>query len=73
MQSGDFVRVGNDNPCHIVGVGSVKIRTHDDMARTLTEVKHISSMAINLISLSTLACDGYKYVGERKQIGRAHV
>uniref|UniRef100_A0ACD5WKD8 Uncharacterized protein n=1 Tax=Avena sativa TaxID=4498 RepID=A0ACD5WKD8_AVESA len=63
VQTGDFVRVGNDNPCHIVGVGSVKIRTHDGMTRTLSEVKHIPSMARNLISLSTMDVDGYKYVG----------
>uniref|UniRef100_A0ACD5Y480 Uncharacterized protein n=1 Tax=Avena sativa TaxID=4498 RepID=A0ACD5Y480_AVESA len=63
VQTGDFVRVGNDNPCHIVGVGSVKIRTHDGVTRTLSEVKHIPSMARNLISLSTMDVDGYKYAG----------
>ena len=36
------------------------------MTRTLTEVKHIPSMARNLISLSTLALDGYKYAGEHR-------
>ena len=60
------MRVGNDNPCYIVGVGSVKIRTHDGMTRTLNEVKHIPSMSRNLISLGTLNVDGYKYAGERK-------
>ena len=55
------MRVGNDDPCHIVGVGSVQIKTHDGMTRTLTGVKHIPTMARNLISLSTLHCDGYKY------------
>jgi hypothetical protein len=57
VQTGDFVRVGNDNPCHIVGVGSVKIRTHDGVTRTLSEVKHIPSMARNLISLNTMDVD----------------
>ena len=61
VQTGDFVRVGNDNKCHIVGVGSVQIKTHNGMTRTLTGVKHIPSMARNLISLSTLDYDGYKY------------
>ena len=32
----------------------------------LTGVKHIPSMARNLISLSTLDCDGYKYKGGNK-------
>ena len=66
MQTGDFVHVGNDNKCHIAGVGSVQIKTHDGMTRILTGVKHIPSMARNLISLSTLDCDGYKYVGGNK-------
>jgi hypothetical protein len=51
------------NSCHIVGIGSVKIRTHDVMACTLTEVRHIPSMARNVISLGTLDCEGYKYAG----------
>jgi 5'-3' exoribonuclease 2 len=63
VQTRDFVRVGNDNQCNIVGVCSVQIKTHDGMTRTLTGVKHIPSMARNLISLSTLDCDGYKYKG----------
>jgi hypothetical protein len=62
------VRVGNDNQCNIVCVGSVQIKTHDGMTRTLTEVKHITSMARNLISLSTLDCDGYKYKGGYKRL-----
>ena len=57
------MRVGNDQQCNIVGVGSVQIKTHDGMTRTLTGVKHIPSMARNLISLSTLDCDGDKYKG----------
>jgi hypothetical protein len=52
------MRVGDDTPCHIVGVGSVQIRIHDGMTRTLTDVKHIPMMVRNLISLSTLDCDG---------------
>jgi hypothetical protein len=63
MQTRDFVRVENDNQCNIVGVGSVQIKTHVGMTRTLTRVKHIPSMARNLISLSTLDCGGYKYKG----------
>ena len=60
------MRVGNDNQCNIAGIGSVQIKTHDGMTRTLTGVKHIPSMARNLISLSTLDCDGYKYKGGNK-------
>lgn len=50
----------------ILLAGSVQIKTHDGMTRTLKEVKHIPSMPRNLISLSTMDCDGYKYTGERR-------
>src|SRR4051812_44549841 len=54
---------GMTTHANIVGVGSVKIRTHDGVTRTLSKVKHIPSMARNLISLSTMDVDGYKYAG----------
>ena len=60
------MHVGNDQQCVIAGVGSVQVKTHDGMTRTLTGVKHIPTMARNLISLSTLDCDGYKYKGGNK-------
>jgi hypothetical protein len=31
VQTKDFVHVRDDTPCHIVGVGSIQIRTHDRM------------------------------------------
>jgi hypothetical protein len=62
------MRVGNENQCNIVGIGSVQIKTHDGMTCTLTGVKHIPSMARNLISLGILDCDGYKYKGGDKHL-----
>ena len=41
MLTGDFVRAGNDNKYHIVGIGSVQIKTHDGMTRMMIGVKHI--------------------------------
>jgi 5'-3' exoribonuclease 2 len=66
VQPGDFVRVGDDTLCQIEGIGSVQIKTHDGMTRTLTGVKHIPTMARNLISLSTLDSEGYNYRGGNK-------
>jgi len=66
VQSGDVVRMGDNNPNEIVGIGSVRIRTHDGMVRTLDKVRHIPTMARNLISLSTLDDEGYKYAGSRR-------
>nr|AAL75759.1 Putative pol polyprotein [Oryza sativa Japonica Group]AAL91607.1 Putative pol polyprotein [Oryza sativa Japonica Group]AAP51772.1 retrotransposon protein, putative, Ty1-copia subclass [Oryza sativa Japonica Group] len=63
VQNGDVVRMGDDNPREIVGIGSVQIKTHDGMTCTLKDVRHILGMARNLISLSTLDAEGYKYSG----------
>ena len=65
LQNGDFVRMGDVNPWEIVGIGSVQIKTHDGMIRTLKNVRHIPGMKINLISLSTLDKEGLKYTGFR--------
>jgi hypothetical protein len=61
VQNGGLVRMGDNTPYEVIGIGSVKIRTHDDMTRTLTDVRHVSTMFRNLISLSTLDNMGYKY------------
>ena len=54
VQKGDVVRMGDDNSCDIVGIGSVQIKAHDGMTRTLQNVRYIPGMTRNLISLSTL-------------------
>jgi hypothetical protein len=66
MQPGDFVHVGDDTPCQMEGIGSVQIKTHDGMTRMLTGIKHIPTKARDLISLSTLDSEGYKYRGVNK-------
>jgi hypothetical protein len=55
------VRMGDNTPCEVIGIRSVKIKTHDGMTRTLTDVRHVPTMFKNLISLSTLDNLGYKY------------
>ena len=57
------MRMGDDNTCEIVGIGSVQIKTHDDMICTLKNVRHIPGMKRNLISLSTFNKEGLKYTG----------
>ncbi|CAD6251870.1 unnamed protein product [Miscanthus lutarioriparius] len=39
VQKGDVVWMGDDNPCDIVGIGSVQIKTDDGMTRTLKNVR----------------------------------
>jgi hypothetical protein len=61
VQNGGLVRMGDNTPCEVIGIGSVKIRTHDGMTHTLIDVRHVPTMFRNLISLSTLGNMGYKY------------
>jgi hypothetical protein len=46
--------VGNDHPCKVFDIGTIKIRTHDGVIRTLTDVRYVPDIRKNLISLSTL-------------------
>jgi hypothetical protein len=45
----------------IVGIGTIGIRMHHGIVRTLTNVRHIPNLKKNLISLDTLDSLGYKY------------
>ncbi|KAJ1296501.1 hypothetical protein BS78_01G305700 [Paspalum vaginatum] len=53
--------MGDDRPCQIVRIGTVQIKMHGGIIRTLTDVRHILDMTENLIYLSTLDGKGYKY------------
>ena len=55
--------MGDDSLHDIVGIGSIQIKMHDGIVRTLTDVRHIPDMSKNVISLSTLDGKGYKYSG----------
>jgi len=46
--------MGNDAQCKVVGEGTIKIKTHDGIVRTLTDVRYVHELKRNLISLGTL-------------------
>ncbi|XP_073107271.1 uncharacterized protein [Elaeis guineensis] len=58
------VLMGNNAPCKTVGIGSIRIKMHDGIVRTLTQVRHIPDLKKNLISLGTLEANGCKYSAE---------
>lgn len=58
------VLMGNDSPCKAIGMGSIKIKTHDGVVRTNTKVRHIPDLKGNLISLGTLESLGYRFSAE---------
>ncbi|KAK9724586.1 hypothetical protein RND81_05G084700 [Saponaria officinalis] len=58
------ISMANSDVCKAVGIGSIKIRTHDGKLCTLNEVRHVPLMTNNLISLSTLDYKGFGFQGE---------
>jgi hypothetical protein len=62
--NGDSILMGNNVAYKIVDIGTIIIRMHDGIVRTLTNVQHIPDLTKNLISLGTLDSLEYKYFGK---------
>ena len=60
--NGGNVIVGNNAPCKVTGIGSIRLRTRDGRKLTLTRVQHVPTLGKNLISLGTLDDLGYNGV-----------
>ena len=52
--------MGNKTSCKVIGIGTVRIKSHDGTVRTLSNVLHIPNIRKNLIYLGTLDAEGYK-------------
>lgn len=50
---GGLILMDNGIPCKILGIGTVKIKMHDGVLRTLTSVRHVPDLKMNLISLGS--------------------
>ncbi|KAJ4712638.1 Retrovirus-related Pol polyprotein from transposon TNT 1-94 [Melia azedarach] len=61
---GGNISMANSSICKAVGIGSIKIRTHDGKFCTLNNVRHVPLMTKNLISLSMLDNKGFSFQGE---------
>jgi len=48
----------------VISIGTIKIRMHDGIVRTLNNVRHMPDLKKNLISLGTLDFNGYKFSAE---------
>ncbi|KAI4303367.1 hypothetical protein MLD38_039008 [Melastoma candidum] len=58
--AGGVVLMGNNATCSVVGSGTVRVRMHDGVIRTLSNVRHVPDLRKNLISLGVLDAHGYK-------------
>jgi hypothetical protein len=61
-----IITMGNSTSAHykITGIGSTRIKMFDGVVRTLCDVKHVSDVEKNLISLSNLDFNGFSYKSE---------
>lgn len=48
------VLIGDNTPCKIVGLGTIRFKMHNAVIRTLTNVRHVPGLKRNLISLGAL-------------------
>lgn len=53
-----IVFMGNNVLCKIVSIGTIRIKIHDGILRTLEDVHHVSDLKMNLTSLNTLNSQG---------------
>ena len=56
--------MANSAICKAIGIGSIKIRTHDGNFCTLNSVRHVPHMTKKPISLSMLDIKGFSFRGE---------
>lgn len=58
---GSKISLGNKTSCDVLGVGTVKIKMHDGLIRSLSKVRRIPELRRNLISLDDLDKEGHSY------------
>jgi len=46
--------MGDDHPCNVEGMGTVRIKTDEGIVRELTEVRYVPQLKRNLISVGAL-------------------
>ena len=59
---GGVVHLTDNQPCKIAGIGSISLKNHDGSTRVLTDVRYISKLEKNLISLGTLESKGFTII-----------
>ncbi|KAH9718108.1 hypothetical protein KPL71_022089 [Citrus sinensis] len=59
LESGAVV-MGNDQPCRTMGIGTIRLKMFDGMVRELKEVRFVTALKKNLISVGALEAKCYK-------------
>nr|XP_016452294.1 PREDICTED: uncharacterized protein LOC107776867 [Nicotiana tabacum] len=58
------IHTANNNPLTAYGIGSIRLRNHDGLIRTLTDVPYVPKLKKNLISVGDLESMGLKVVAK---------
>ena len=53
--------LGDDHPCKVASIGTIRVRIFDGMVWILTNVKHVSELKKNLVSLAYLEQNSYNF------------
>ena len=59
-----IIHMDNNAQCKVTEIGTVKIKTHDGIVRTLSNVHNVPDLKRSLISLGTLESNWCKYSAE---------
>ncbi|WVZ79960.1 hypothetical protein U9M48_027482, partial [Paspalum notatum var. saurae] len=54
MMNGGLLLMGDNTPCEVIGIGSVKIGTHDGMTRTPTDARHVPNIKKGIVRHHTI-------------------
>jgi len=55
---GCFTVMGDDHPCNVEGMGTVRIKMDDEVVRKLKEVRYVPQLKRNFISVGALEALG---------------
>ena len=54
LVNSDYVLMGNDPSCKVVGIGNIRVKIFDGVIRMLCDIRPVPELRKNLISLGTL-------------------
>jgi len=58
--------MGNDHACLMVGIGTIRIKMFDGVVRELTEVRYVSQLRKNFMSIGAIESKGLKVTMENE-------
>ena len=58
-------KLGNGEKMKVEGMGSVRMKLHDGVIQTFSNVRFVPSTVVNMISMGEMTSQGHKYVGSK--------